>query len=293
MKIIIEIGNEIQRQQIENELKLIPEVCKGMPDPPPICGIWVPEDFDATINELQETDNYRSERCQIAVAKNVYVGDETALVFSKELFTDLHDNHTRAQIILHEFSHTINRQIFPKLLKESPSNHEYAKNIYILFDEYWANRKSFEITDKIYPKTSERYQNLVRSSVEGFLGDILNADEEYLKIKKEIRSFRVHGDVIHFMYSIAEYYDTIAKAVTYFFSYIHHFTHYSHLVGNLPAKPFATESALDLGEFFKAKYENNDTALFDGLKYMEKFMCQFGLHFKDVNGDAYCTVLDI
>ena len=293
MKNVIEIGNEKQKKQIVDELRIISKVCAGLPDPPPICGIWVPENFDSTVNKLQGTDDYCSERGHFAVAKNVSLGNETAFVFSKELFTEQHDNLTRMQIILHELCHAINKKTFPEIKKESSAEYEYSKNIYILFDEYWANRTSFEITEKFYPETSERYQNLVRTSVEGFLYDIINTKVAYTQIKKEIQLFRIHGDVIRYMRNISDNFDTIAKATTYFFSYIHHFTEYSKLLNRLPVEPFASESALNLGAFFKEKYENNETALFDGINYIQKFMEKFGMHFKDIAGGAYCTVLDI
>lgn len=293
MKIVIEIGTEEQKELIANEFAIIKEICEAMPDPPPICGIWVPENFDSTVNKLQGTSNYISERGHIAVAKNVYVGKETALVFSRELFTDNHDNQTRMQIILHEFYHTINRKAFPELPKDSPSTYEYLLNLYVLFDEYWANRKSFEITEKIYPETSARYKNLTRSSVAGFLQSITNSKKDYDHIKLEIHKFRYHADVMRFMQNTRDNFDTIAKAIVYFFSYIHHFTNYSRSLKSLPATQFVTESALSLGDFFKQKYEKNEVDIYDGLIYLQNFMEKFGVRLEDKDGGLYCTVLDI
>lgn len=293
MKIVIEIGTEEQKELIANEVGIVKEICEGMPDPPPICGIWVPENFDKTVNELQGTSNYISERGHIAVAKNVHVGDETALVFSGMLFTDDHDNHTRMQIILHEFYHTINREVFPELPKDSPATYEYLQNLYILFDEYWANRKSFEITEKIYPNLSARYKKLTRNSVTGFLRDITKSEKDFEHIKVEIQKFRYHGDVIRFMQSTHNNFDMIAKSLIYFFSYVHHYPNYLRLLKFLSKTKCVTDSALSLGVFFKQKYEQNEVDIFEGLIYLQTFMEKFGVRFEDKDGGLYCTVLDI
>ena len=133
MKIVIEIGTEAQKELIANELNVVKVFCENMPDPPSICEIWVPENFDQKVNELQGSNDYISNRGDnIAVAKNIYIGNETALVFSRELFTDIHDNQTRMQMILHEFYHTINRKVFPELPKGSPATHDYLQILYLI-----------------------------------------------------------------------------------------------------------------------------------------------------------------
>lgn len=293
MKIVIEIGTEEQKELIANEIGIIKEICERLQDLLPICGIWVPADFDKTINELQGTSNYISERGHLAVAKNVQVGDETALVFSRKLFTDNHDNYTRMQIILHELYHIISGKVFPEPPKDSPATYAYLQNLYILFDEYWVNRMSFETTEKIYPNVSARYKKLTRSSVTGFLRDIIKSGNDYEHIKLEIHKFRYHGDSIRFIQNTRNNFDIIAKSLVYFFSYIHHYPNYSRLLKFLPTSKFVGKSELTLGDFFKQKYEQNEVDIFEGLVYFQNFMEKFGVRFEDKDGGLYCTVLDI
>ena len=186
MEITIEVGTEEQKRIISEELSFIPELCLQLEDPPEITGIWVPRDFDTTVNSLQGTTHYVSLREHHAIAKNVIQPHGTALVFSPLLFTEAYDNHIRMQIYLHEFWHTINKNRFPDIPQNSLADHEYKQNLYILFDEYSANRKSFELTEKIFQITSKRYKRFTRNSVVGFLRDIVDSEKHYQHILQEI-----------------------------------------------------------------------------------------------------------
>lgn len=293
MKIVLEIGTEKQRQLIADEFGIIGEICKDLSNPPPICGIWVPDNFAKTVNELQGTNNYIAERRHVAIAKNFYVGNEIALVFSRELYTDNHDNHTRMQIILHEFCHAINKIAFPSPPNDSLANLEYLQNLYILFDEYWANRWSFELTERIYPSISERYKRLTRCSVVGFLRDIVQSENDYQYIKMEIRKFRFHNNVDLFLENTRENFDIIAKSLVYFFSLVHHNPKYSRVLKFLSSSRFVGESALALVEFFREKYEQRQVEISEGLVYLQNFMERFGVRFEDRGSRFYCTIIDI
>ena len=294
MKIVIEIGTEAQKELIANELNVVKVFCENMPDPPSICEIWVPENFDQKVNELQGSNDYISNRGDnIAVAKNIYIGNETALVFSRELFTDIHDNQTRMQMILHEFYHTINRKVFPELPKGSPATHDYLQILYLLFDEYWANRKSFEVTAEIYPNPSSRHKKLTHFSVISHLRGISNSEDDYEYIKIEIQKFRTHGDVTLFLQNTRDKFDMFSKSLIYFFSYIHHYRIYSRLLRFLSTVKLITESALSLGDYFKRKYEQNEVNIFGGLVFLQEFMENFGVRFEDREEGLSCNILDI
>lgn len=293
MEITIEVGTEEQKELIRQELAFFVELCETMENPPKINGIWVPSDFDKTVNTLQGTTDYLSEREHLAIAKNVIQEQGTALVFSPLLFTDSHDNHTRLQIYIHEFWHTLNKEIFPEIPKDSLANHEYFQNLYILFDEYSANRKSFELTEKFYPDVSKRYKRLTRNSVTGFLRNIIQSEEHYKYILKEIHEFRSHADVSIFLKNTREIFDLIAKSLVYFYSYVHHDRKHERLIKLLHNSKFIDENAFALVEFFKVKFEEGETDLRDGLIYLKNFMKKFGVEFEDKPGDLYCHVLDI
>ena len=293
MKITIEVGTEEQKELIRQELLFIAELCETIENPPKITGIWVPSDFDNTVNILQGTTDYVSERGHLAVAKNVIQEQGTALVFSPLLFTDSHDNQTRLQIYLHEFWHTLNKQIFPEIPKDSLAKYEYFQTIYILYDEYSANRKSFELTEKGFPNASDRYKRLTRNSVTGFLRDIIKAEKHYQYILKEIFKFRLHANVSLFLKNTRDIFDLIAKSLVYFYSYVHHYQKHERLIKFLNGSKFVDENAFSLVDFLKTKYEEGDTDLVDGLIYLKNFMKKFGIEFEDKPEGLYCHVIDI
>lgn len=292
MEINIEIGSSEQKELIASEFEFVRDLCEQFESPPSICGIWVADDFDKTVNELQGTNNYTSNRGHVAIAKNVYVGDETALVFSKILFTEFHDNHTRLQFILHELCHTLNKMNFPKT-EGQPAYVEYLSYLYTLFDEYWANRWSFEITEQVFGNVSPLYKKLTRSSTFGFLRGIIEIENDYSHIKSEIFKFRFHGNVVLFMGNIRRSVDEILKSLVYFYSYFHHYKKYSKLESFIDVSTDAGKKGKLLVEFFRQKYENNDVNIFDGILIIEELLKCFGFQYEDQDGGLCIKVLNI
>lgn len=292
MNIYVEIGNEEQKKLITDEIQIIEAILQSLDEPPNILAVWVPEDFDFTVNKLQNTSHYTSIRGQLAIAKNVITENGTHLVFSPYLFTEHHDNNTRMQIYLHETVHALNAMIFPEVPKISRTLDVYGSNIYILYDEYNANRKSFDLCKKIFPNPSDRYKKFVRSGARGCLLDTINSDY-YGKIQNEINSFRDHADVGKFLEKIRPNFDEVSKALVYLFAYIDEYKRFCRYERFLSKSKFFSDPAVALIDFFRFKYENQDVDLFDGIDLMKSFMEKFGMSFEDREGGLYCHVVDI
>jgi len=131
MEIIVEIGTDDQRRQIREELYLFSDIIQELKLPIKISQILVASNFDKTVNELQNTKNYRSTRgisssSITAVAKIVDIDDGFAIVISPLLFTEEHDSQTRCFVYLHEMAHIINKQKVPSLSDESLTIKTYS-----------------------------------------------------------------------------------------------------------------------------------------------------------------------
>lgn len=294
MDILVEIGSEQQKEQIKKELGLIQSIYSSFNLPIPLKRIIIPEDFDATVNELQNSKDYFSRRDEhIAVAKNIIKSEGIFLIFSKDLFTRSHDSFTRLQMYLHELLHAYNTHRKPELRKESLCEYQYLSNLYILFDEYCANRKSFEIIAEIFPKTSFRYKRSNYCHLKGFIKTI-NGDHVYHKnICSKISEFRSHGNIDTFLKNLNSLFDQIAKSIIYIYSYIDCTNKGSKFEPLILESKFMNEKTLKLIEFFRSKYENNNFDLFDGKLLIEDFMKNFGMKFEDTSNGLYCHVLDI
>src|ERR1039457_6911583 len=219
MDINIEIGTDEQKKIIADEIQIIEEILKLFDDPPNIIGLWVPENFDRTVNKIQNTSNYTADRGQHAIGKNIPTDEGTHLVFSPILYTEQFDNVMRMQIYLHEMIHAFHAQVFPKTIKTSPSFNLYGTSIYILYDEYCTNRKSLALTKKIFPKSSGSYNKFIKSGARGCLLDTININY-YDNTKNEVLLFRDHGNVGVFMDNTRNNFDEVAKAFVYLYAHI-------------------------------------------------------------------------
>ncbi|MEK6647633.1 MAG: hypothetical protein AABY84_13260 [Candidatus Firestonebacteria bacterium] len=294
MDILVEIGSEQQKEQVRKELELVQSVYSSFKLQIPLQKIIIPEDFDATVNALQDSKDYCSRREEhIAVAKNIIKADGIFLVFSKDLFTKLHDNFTRLQMYLHELLHAYNVHRKPELRKESLCEYQYLLNLYILFDEYYANRKSFEIIAELFPKTSFRYKRNNYCHLKGFIKAI-NADNVCHKnLCSKINEFRSHGNIDTFLKSLNPLFAQISKSIVYIYSYIDCTNKGTKFEPLILKSKFVNEKTLKLIKFFRFKYGNNNFDLFDGKLLMEDFMKNFGMQFEDTSNGLYCHVLDI
>lgn len=293
MEIIVETGTQQQKEEIREELSCIEQIAGVVSPPPPIKQLIVPADFDGKVNELQGTNDYKSRRGQVAVAKNIEIEDGISLVFSPYLYTKEYDYHIRLFIYIHELIHAFNRERFPKHKTESKSAMQNIINIYILFDEYDADRKTLKIIDENIPSKSILYKRSMYKDLKSHIRSLVDSPVYYQKIRRDIFNFRSHGNVTLFLENVHPYYDEVSKAIVHIYPFIDHLPKLKNLQSLLSKSQFINNTTLKLIDFFRAKHESTDPDLLDGLDLMDSFMANFGMKFEDRPEGLYCHVLDI
>jgi len=295
MEIIVEIGTEEQKELICKELSFIENISKKLETLPPITQIIVPKDFDNKVNNILGIDNYESERCgHSVIAKVLPTNDGIYVLFSKELYSDLFDEQVRCQIFLHEFIHTLNKLRFPNISKDSKADKFYFERLYILFDEYKANRKSLKITEKIFPKLSQKYKRYVALDLKSLIKTICD-DSSYLqKLREEISKFRLHiYNLNEFLKCIEDIFDEAPIFIIKIYTYLDNNTKLDKLNIKLEKSNLINHKTISLIDYFRLKYEKGEYNLFDGREIIEDFMTNFGVRFEDAPQGLYCHVLDI
>lgn len=294
MDIIIEIGTEEQKELIFKELSIIKIISRDFNLPVPITQIIVAEDFERKVNDVLGVEHYRSQRGgHSVIAKNIPTEDGIILLFSKELYTELHDNQTRLQTYIHEFIHAFNKSRFPKISEDPPAANIYFENIYTLFDEYDANRKSFKITEKVYPQLSHRYKSNHAFNLDKFVKIICDDSLHLKKIRKEIVEFRSHNNVDLFLEHTIDLVDEVAKSIIYVYSYLDQNYKLKKNKALLENSNFINDKTIALIDFFRFKYGKEDNILFDGRQIIEDFMTNFGFRFKDAPNGCKFYTLDV
>jgi hypothetical protein len=292
MDIVVEIGNNEEKHLIAGELSCISSILEYIPCPPSIKQVIVPFNFDKTVNELQGTDNYTSQRGVLAVAKNVWTQDGISLVFSPLIFSNSFDWCLRFWFYIHEVVHAINNKAFPIIEKTSSVHYRNLSNIYTLFDEYDADRKAFRAVESLIPAMSFKFKSKMSRNLKSFISSLIN--ETYFRnIKIQIEFFRYHGDIDIFLKTVFPIFDDISKILIHTYAHIDHFQKLKRLRLLLNRSKFVNEKTLRLIEFFRMKHEQNDLDLSDGLLLMDEFMGNFGMKFEDHHEGNYCHVLDI
>jgi hypothetical protein len=297
MDITIEIGNEEVQQQIKHELDFILGIAQSMDLSLGISRILVPTDFQAKIRELIEKDDYKIQRglddAKITVAAKIIEDkDGIIIVISPSLYLSTFDSMIRCFILTHEFTHIKNKSRFPKIPKDSFALNNYLDHLYTLFDEYIADRLSFQITEQLFIPPTEAWNQYNNDGVINYLNPISHPSY-CAQIRSEIEKFRNHGDVNLYWKSIIETVDVISiSAVHGFATYHQHNDEYKSL--KIPTTEFINEKMLMLMDYFKTKYENHETDLSDGINLISNYLTNFGVKFEDRPGNrGYIYVLDI
>jgi hypothetical protein len=294
LELIVEVGTAEQKELIKAELAVFEAGADYFQPPLNLSAVIVPADFDATVNHLQNTTSYTSIRVHVALAKTIEIDDGLAIVLSPYLFTEDWDHQMRSIIYYHELIHVVNKRRFPQPITCSPTILQRFENLYLLFDEYDANRLAFELTDGLYPSKSDRFRAYIKAAFEGHLGSLLDDSIDFRNIKAEIAKFRLGFiDVGQFLENIKEHFDHAAKDVVYAFSYIDHYPEFEERESDLLKSKFVNKKTIVLIDFFRSKYDETDPDLLDGLDFMGEFMTNFGMSFKDIPQGQYCHVLDI
>lgn len=292
----MEIGSEEQKKLIEYEFKFIELVAQQLDPPLIITKVIVASDFDRAVNAIEGNNNFKSSRGTEShgistSAKICKDGDGYTIVVSPIFYIDPFDNIIRFFVFNHELVHIINRRDFPPLPDDSYVRNLYAANIYALYDEYYADRLAFDITDNVYPEKSQQWTDWVKSEIEGFI-ELVNDLSYYDTFREEIKSFRSHADVDLFLRNIRPSYDVVSTVLSHLFAEYHRYPEFVSSA-DLLKSPFVNEKTFALADYFKKKFEESSIELLDGLDIVREFMTNFGVKFEHRDYGSYCYVLDI
>lgn len=294
MEILVEIGNNKQQKIIANEFKVIETILNRFKPPLNIEKVIVPLDFIKTVNQIQNISSFNSDRGQeqIVLAKTIELNNSCILVFSPNIYTKGWDNQMRMSLYLHELMHAINHRRIPKPITKSLSYNRLFMNLYILYDEYYANRESFEVIDRVYPNKSKIFDDFIQGNFKSFLQSLID-NKYYEKIKSEISLFRIHGNIDSFLKEVHDIFDAAAKNIMYVYSYIDHFDFAKSQENLINNSNFINKKTKCLIDFYRSKYLKNEFDLISGIDLMEDFLTNFGMRFEDRKDGEYCYVLDI
>jgi hypothetical protein len=294
LEILVEIGNNEQQKIIANEFKVIETILNRFKPPLNIEKVIVPCDFIKTVNQIQNISSFNSDRGQeqIVLAKTIELNNSCILVFSPNIYTKGWDNQMRMSLYLHELIHAVNHRRIPKPITKSLSYNRLFMNLYILYNEYYANRKSFEVIVRVYPNKSKIFDDFIQGNFKSFLQSLID-NKYYEKIKSEISLFRIHGNIDLFLKEVHDIFDAAAKNIMYVYSYIDHFDFAKNQENLINKSNFINKKTKCLIDFYRSKYLKDDFDLISGINLMEDFLTNFGMRFEDRESGEDCYVLDI
>lgn len=294
LDIFVEIGTLEQQRLIANELKKIETILNIFKPPLNLEKVIVPHDFIKAVNQIENINSFNSDRGQeqIVLAKTIELNGSCILIISSILYTEGWDNQMRMSLYIHELMHVINHIRIPKTITKSLSYNRLFSNLYILYDEYYVNRKSFEIIDSIYPEKSNVFDKFIQGNFKSFLQSLVD-NKYYEKIQSEINQFRIHGSIDMFLKEVPDIFDAAAKAIIYSYSYIDFYDFAKNQENLINKSKFMNNKTKYLIDFYRSKYLKDDFDLISGVDLMDDFLTNFGMKFEDIEGGENCYVLDI
>ncbi len=292
MEVIVEVGTEEEKDAIISEINFIYGFLDECEPTVKLHQVIVPIDFQKTIRDLTGDKSYMAIRGQIVAAKTVNIPQGVSIVFSRFIYCNKqYDFQVRLIYYMHELSHAINMKRFRGVDTDSPSRMTYLSQIYILFDEYFANRNSFRVMDDVFKQKTRYLMRFLNGTFAGHVRSLLK-DDYYLRIREEVYSFYSHNSSIkQFMNNLTPIFDEASKDIVYAFSYIDHFPRLKRIQPALNKSKIINKKTIALIELFRQKYEADDLSLEDGLGIMQNYMDNFGMRFKDTPEGLSCSVL--
>lgn len=300
MKIRVEIGSSEQQKFIIDELGMLAEASQHFPLAFRIEELIVPNDFDATVNEIAETDTYRSIPGMEPLAKTIGKTDSKQyMLFHPRLFTGQFDTHIRYSIYWQEFSLLVNRGRFPVLTRHKLDKYaNYFVNLYQLYDQYDAARKSYEFRDALIaqvlnePLSAMAKQDL-EHSLTGQLNILRNKAEYYDWITFQIKEYRTHKNMQQFLDAVKGKISQLSFATVLAYATMDHYEELREKESLIADSPMLNTRTRDFLEYLRSKYQENSADLRDGLELMEEFWANFGIRFVDGEKSLQCEVVDI
>lgn len=299
MKISVEIGNSNQRKEITDELGIIGEAARHATMAFRIQEIIVPKDFDAKVTELQGTKDFRSIPGAEPVAKSIFHEKGYFLLFHPNLFTKHYDNQVRFSIYWHEFTLIVNKGRFPVLTRHKLDRYaNYFMNLYQLFDQYDAARKSFEFRDAIVKNAlgtelSEIARADLENSLMGNLALINNKPEYYDWIKFQQEEFKKYKNVSQFLSQIQGKISQLSFSIIFAYATMDHYEYLREKEQLISEAPMLDNNTRVFLEYFRLKYEEGSADLSDGIDIMEAFWANFGIRFVDGAQSLQCELVPL
>ncbi len=298
MQIRVEIGSQEQQQEITNELGMLGEASRHYTMAFRIKEIVVPEDFDATVSSMQGAP-YASTPGMEPTSRAIFTPEGYVLLFHRTLYSAAYDNHVRYAIYWHEFTLLVNRGHFPVLMRHKLDRYaNYFVNLYQLYDQYTAARKSFAFRDAIIREVlNEELSPLAKEDLErslmGSLGIIRNKTEYYDWIRFQIMEFREHGKVADFLEQVRGKIAQLSYSIIFAYATMDHYEELRDRESLIAEAPMLNNNTRAFLEYLRLKFQEDSVDLTDGLDLMEAFWANFGIRFTDGEKCMECEVLDI
>ena len=299
MKITVEIGNNDQRKEITDELGIIGEAALHATMAFRIQEIIVPKDFDAKVNELQGTTDFKSIPGSEPVARSIFHEKGYYLLFHPNLYTKHYDNQVRFAIYWHEFTLIVNKGRFPVLTRHRLDRFaNYFMNLYQLFDQYDAARKSFEFRDAIVKQAlqtelSDTARADLETSLMGNLALISNKTEYHDWIKFQQEEFKNHKNIQQFLSQIQGRISQLSFSIIFAYATMDHYEYLREKEELISGAPMLDNNTRVLLEYFRLKYDEGSADLSDGIDIMEAFWANFGLRFVDGAQSLQCEIVPL
>jgi hypothetical protein len=291
--IVVEVGTDEQKEAIKEELLMVfewigEEFLKFIE----LSQIIIPADFDATVNRLQGTNWYTSDRIQRCVGKVIELDVGNVIIMSHITYSEFFDLGKRCKFLFHEICHLANRKNFtiPEYTHTAKSRH--LNTIGIMYDEYTANRFSFKISEKLTGIASNITEE-VEKEYQGHMSSIQDDEQYYLPLKITYQQWYEDGDTHRMLSQAYQFIDAAIKDVTYCYSMADSFDSIKEDFDNRKSM-FLNESTVELFKLLR-KWETSEEAKIDfddGIVAMESFMAtSFGITFTDDdNGERFNLV---
>lgn len=216
----VEIGTTEQKEAIKSELLMVLSwLGNDFLDFVDLHRIIIPLDFDATVNRLQNTTWYTSDRIQLCIGKIIECDDSNNIALSPLAYTEIMNFGKRCKFIFHELYHLVNRKNFKIPDYTHTAESRYANTIAIMYDEYTANIFANNLVSKL--EGNEIFGNVtadLHSEYNGFVSSVQDENQYCIPIKKEYQEWRMHGDTRKMLTNTTQYIDAAIKDITYCYS---------------------------------------------------------------------------
>jgi hypothetical protein len=290
MEVTIEAEIAEQKDTLSKEFSTFSEILVSLGIEGKVKQVIIPKDIAETVREIEGDLSYEAEReHQHVIAKVLHSDDGAIMLFSPVLFSPI-IVQLRWLTYLHEIIHIYTKTVFTPIETESPSIRWYLTNLYILYDEYYANRKSLEMADRMFEEKTGPYNRHLRGFI-GHLRALRKQDSFYNPLKKEIVDYSQHGDIRLFLSRIDSTWDQATKTIVYSYAFIDYKERNKRLEKYLRGAAFINAYTEALIELFRLKYRDNNFDLHEGLDAMKDFTLNFGMAWQDMeNGFYNCYV---